>query len=169
MKGFLSSGGNPGSPVSSAPSKPAAVETLIGRQTEVLGDVRFTGGLHVDGKIKGTVSVAGGDKAAALSISESGAVEGDVRVPNIMLNGLVVGDVRSTERLQLASKARINGNVHYKVLQMEPGAVINGQVLYEGAEQAALTHQKPGEMKPAPAESNKVTNLQDSLRASKPA
>jgi cytoskeletal protein CcmA (bactofilin family) len=168
MKGFLGSSGTPGSPTSSGPTKPAAVETLIGRQTEVLGDVRFTGGLHVDGKIKGSVSVAGGDKAAALSISESGVIEGDVRVPNIMLNGLVVGDVRSTERLSLASKARINGNVHYKVLQMESGAVINGQVLYEGAEQAALTHQKQAEAKPAAVES-KVTGLQEGLRATKTA
>jgi cytoskeletal protein CcmA (bactofilin family) len=162
MKGFLGSGGPTGGPSSPAPSKPAAVETLIGRQTEVLGDVRFTGGLHVDGKIKGSVSVSSGDKAAALSVSENGVIEGDVRVPNIMLNGLVVGDVRSTERLSLAAKARINGNVHYKVLQMEPGAVINGQVLYEGAEQPALTHQKLGEAKPE----SKVMGLQD-VRATK--
>ncbi|MBX6420829.1 MAG: polymer-forming cytoskeletal protein [Sinobacteraceae bacterium] len=131
--------------------KGGGVDTLIGRHTEVLGDVRFTGGLHLDGKIKGSV-IAVGDKPATLSVSETGSIEGDVRVPSIVLNGSVIGDVRASERLSLAPKARVNGNVHYKVLQMEPGAMINGQLLYEGAEPlAALPHHKPGEAKPAEA------------------
>lgn len=155
MKGFMGSNSNSGS------SKGTAVDTLIGRQTEVLGDVRFSGGLHVDGKIKGGVTTLGSDKAAHLSVSESGAIEGDVRVPTMMLNGTVIGDVRATEKLSLASKARVTGNVYYKVLQMEPGAMINGQLLYEGNEPAALTHQKGGEAK---AEST-VLEIQDGRRA----
>jgi cytoskeletal protein CcmA (bactofilin family) len=118
------------------------VDTLIGRQTEILGDVRFAGGLHVDGRIKGCV-LCSGDKSASLSVSESGTVEGDVRVPNVMLNGTVTGDVHATERLTLNSKARVTGNVHYKILQMEPGASINGQLIHESGEPVqALTHQK---------------------------
>ncbi|MDR3417833.1 MAG: polymer-forming cytoskeletal protein [Nevskia sp.] len=156
MKGFLGGSGGGSS------SKSATVDTLIGRQTEVLGDVRFSGGLHVDGKIKGSVTTLGADKSASLSVSETGSVEGDVRVPNIMLNGTVIGDVRATERLSLAAKARVTGNVYYKVLQMESGAMINGQLLYEGSDPvAALTHQKPGEAKaPSPA-----LELQDGRRA----
>jgi cytoskeletal protein CcmA (bactofilin family) len=147
MKGFLGSGGGGGGNNSGgSSSSKGAVDTLIGRQTEVLGDVRFSGGLHIDGKIKGSVTTLGNDKSAHLSVSESGAIEGDVRVPIMMLNGTVIGDVRATEKLSLASKARVTGNVHYKVLQMEPGAMINGQLLYEGSEQmAALTHHKPGD------------------------
>jgi cytoskeletal protein CcmA (bactofilin family) len=84
-----------------------------------------------------------GDKSASLSVSESGTVEGDVRVPNVMLNGTVTGDVHATERLTLNSKARVTGNVHYKILQMEPGASINGQLIHESGEPVqALTHQK---------------------------
>lgn len=141
-------------------SKTATVDTLVGRQTEVLGDVRFSGGLHLDGKIKGNVT-ANGDKSASLSVSETGSVEGDVRVPNIVLNGSVIGDVRASERLSLASKARVTGNVYYKVLQMEPGAMINGQVIYEGSEPAAITHQKPAETKPEPV----VLGLPENRRA----
>lgn len=144
MKGFLGSNNAGGSSAGSSKGT-STVDTLIGRQTEVLGDVRFSGGLHVDGKIKGSVTTLGADKSAHLSVSESGAIEGDVRVPIMMLNGTVIGDVRATEKLSLASKARVTGNVHYKVLQMEPGAMINGQLLYEGGEMAALTHHKPGE------------------------
>lgn len=117
------------------------VETLIGRQTEIHGDFRFAGGLHVDGTIKGTVTGAA-DKAASLSISEFGLIEGDVRVSTVILNGTVVGDVRTSERLVLNAKARVTGNVYYKVLQMEPGAMINGQLVFEGAEQAALAGPK---------------------------
>lgn len=113
------------------------VDTLIGRQTEILGDVRFSGGLHVDGKIKGKVVAENGNKAASLSVSENGAIEGDVRVPNIVLNGRVTGDVYATERVHLASKARVNGNVYYKILEMEAGAEINGQLVRETAEGAA--------------------------------
>lgn len=125
---------------SSPAAKGATMDTLIGRQTEILGDVRFSGGLHIDGKVKGTIAAAG-DKAASLSVSDTGAIEGDVRVPTIVLNGVVTGDVHACERLTLNAKARINGNVYYKILQMEPGAVINGQVLFEGSTQPALTHE----------------------------
>ncbi|WP_154654911.1 bactofilin family protein [Solimonas variicoloris] len=106
------------------------VDTLIGRQTEILGDIRFSGGLHIDGKVKGKV-LASGDKASALSVSESGAIEGDVRVPNIMLNGSVSGDVYASEKITLAAKARVTGNVYYKIIEMEGGAQVNGQLVHE--------------------------------------
>lgn len=163
MKGFLGSGGGGGG----GGPKPAAVDTLIGRQTEVLGDVRFAGGLHVDGKIKGSVTTLGADKSATLSVSESGTIEGDVRVPTMILNGTVIGDVRATERLSLAAKARVTGNVHYKVLQMEPGAMINGQLLYEGSDvSAAGAAQKPGAAAVTKAEST-VLEIPEARRAAK--
>ncbi|HEY0916032.1 MAG TPA: polymer-forming cytoskeletal protein [Solimonas sp.] len=135
-------GNNPKSNSSSTP-----VDTLIGRQTEILGDVRFSGGLHVDGKIKGKV-IANSDKAASLSISDTGLVEGDVRVPNIVLNGAVIGDVHATEKITLAAKARVNGNVYYKIIEMEGGATVNGQLVHEGEggrAPAALAQQKPAD------------------------
>lgn len=110
-----------------------SVDTLIGRQTEVLGDVHFTGGLHVDGKIKGKV-IAQADKAASLSVSESGSVEGDVRVPHIVLNGTVIGDVHASEKITLATKARVTGNVYYRIIEMESGALVNGQLVHESAD-----------------------------------
>lgn len=126
------------------PSKGAAMDTLIGRQTEIIGDVNFAGGLHVDGRIKGNV-LSSSEKAASLSVSESGAVEGNVRVANIVVNGRIVGEVRSSERLTLGAKARIIGDVHYRILQMEAGALVNGQLVYEGMESAAMAAQMKGE------------------------
>lgn len=114
------------------PNKAAStVDTLVGRQTELTGDIRFAGGLHVDGKIKGKV-MADSDKNAVVSISESGSVEGDVRVPHVVLNGSVEGDVHASERITLSAKARVNGNVYYKLIEMTSGAMVNGQMVYEG-------------------------------------
>jgi cytoskeletal protein CcmA (bactofilin family) len=116
----------------------SAVDTLIGRQSEILGDVRFSGGLHVDGKIKGKV-IANSDKAASLSISETGSIEGDVRVPNIVLNGSVSGDVHASGKITLAAKARVTGNVYYKIIEMEGGAQVNGQMVHEANPGAAAS------------------------------
>jgi len=122
----------------SSPAKAGgSVDTLIGRQTEILGDVRFSGGLHVDGKIKGKVD-ASGDKGSSLSVSESGCIEGDVRVPNIVLNGQVLGDVHAQGKITLASKARVVGNVYYRILEMEGGAAVNGQLVHETGDGNAI-------------------------------
>ena len=137
----------------------ASVDTLIGRQTEILGDVRFSGGLHVDGRIKGKV-VSSGDKSASLSVSDVGTIEGDVNVPNIVLNGHVSGDVRATVKVTLASKARVTGNVYYRVIEMESGATVNGQLVHEvGEAVAAITHQKPGETSDELSEARRIKGL----------
>lgn len=126
-------------------SKPAktssnSVDTLIGRQTELQGDIRFSGGLHIDGTVKGKI-MADSDKNATLSVSESGRVEGDVRVPNLVLNGVVEGDVHATQRITLSPNAKVNGDVYYKIIEMSSGAMVNGQLVHEGADQVqALTH-----------------------------
>ena len=135
-KNFWGSGDKPGGGSST-------VDTLIGRQTEIHGDVRFSGGLHIDGKVVGKV-MALNEKSATVSVSESGMIEGDVRAPNIVLNGQVSGDVHATEHISLGSKARVTGNVYYGVIEMTGGAKINGQMVHEGdGAIAALTHSKP--------------------------
>lgn len=127
------------------------VDTLIGRNTEVLGDVRFNGGLHVDGVVKGRI-VADEDDNATLSVSEDGRVEGDVRVPHLILNGKVEGDVVATQRIVLSPKARVNGNVFYNVLEMNAGATVNGQLVHEsGGEQLALPDSQAEESEEAKA------------------
>ena len=121
------------------------INTLVGRQTEIQGDIRFSGGLHVDGTVKGNVS-ADNDGRSLLSLSESGVIEGAVSVPYVVLNGTVAGDVLSSEHVELAAKARITGNVHYNLLEMAVGAEVNGQLVHahEPAEAPlASGHGKP--------------------------
>ena len=125
--------------------KAGRIDTLVGRQTEIQGDIRFSGGLHVDGTVKGNVS-ADNDGRSMLSLSESAVIEGAVSVPYVVLNGTVAGDVLSSEHVELAAKARITGNVHYNLLEMAIGAEVNGQLVHahEPAEAPlALGHGEP--------------------------
>ncbi|MDX2458348.1 MAG: polymer-forming cytoskeletal protein [Gammaproteobacteria bacterium] len=105
------------------------VDTIIGQQTRIEGDVHFSGGLHIDGRVKGGV-IAEADSTSVLTVSEHGSIEGDVRVPTVILNGRVNGDVRSDERIELAAKARVDGDVYYNLLEMAMGAAVNGSLVH---------------------------------------
>jgi cytoskeletal protein CcmA (bactofilin family) len=108
----------------------ARVDTIIGQQTQISGDLHFSGGLHIDGQVKGNV-IANEDTESVLTVSEHGRIEGDVRVPNVYLNGSVTGDVRCEERIELAAKARVNGDVYYNLIEMVMGAEVNGSLLHQ--------------------------------------
>ncbi|MEX2575951.1 MAG: polymer-forming cytoskeletal protein, partial [Halofilum sp. (in: g-proteobacteria)] len=105
------------------------VDTLIGHETEIVGDVRFAGGLHIDGVVKGNVASVTGSEDAVAIVSERGRVEGELRVPHLIINGHVTGDVHATERLDLAKDARVHGDVHYCTMEMASGAEVNGQLV----------------------------------------
>jgi cytoskeletal protein CcmA (bactofilin family) len=112
--------------------KAPKVTTVIGQDTEITGDIRFRGGLHLDGKIIGNVQ-SEADTVSAITISDHGCVEGDIRVNSLVLNGTVVGDVYSTQRVELAAAARVTGTVYYHTLMMAPGAEVNGQLVHTDA------------------------------------
>ena len=105
------------------------IGTLIGQHSEVLGDIRFSGGLHIDGTIKGNV-IAESDSHSMLSLSEQGTIEGEVSVPFVVLNGVVIGDVHGGDHVELASKARVTGNVYYNLIEIAIGAEVNGKLVH---------------------------------------
>ena len=113
-------------------SKPKThrIDTLIGAGTRIIGDVQFAGGFHVDGHIKGNVD-APPESGATLSVSDSGVVEGSVAAPNVVLNGVVKGDILAHERVELGATAKVTGNVYYALIEMEMGAEINGKLIHE--------------------------------------
>ena len=122
--------------------KPTRVDSLIGQNSHILGDIRFGGGLHVDGTIRGNVS-ADDDDRATLTVSDRGTIEGEVQVPYIILNGLVKGDVYANEHIELASSARVEGNVYYALIEMAMGAEVNGKlvrIVEEARAPLALDH-----------------------------
>ena len=115
-----------------------ALETLIGPRVVIHGDVRFSGGLYVEGRIVGKV-IAEEGQAAVLTVAEQGSIEGEVRVPVAIICGELQGDVFSSERIELAGKARVRGNIHYKVVEMAAGAMITGRLIHADAPLAQLT------------------------------
>jgi cytoskeletal protein CcmA (bactofilin family) len=120
------------------PSKDIQIDTLIGVKTRIHGDVEFTGGLHLDGRIHGDVKGAA-DGYATLSVSENGCIEGSVFAASVLVNGTVNGDIDATDRVELGAKARVLGSVHYSVIETAVGAQIYGK----------LNHRTPGGQVPA--------------------
>jgi cytoskeletal protein CcmA (bactofilin family) len=109
------------------------IDTLIGVKTDLKGDIVFTGGLRVDGKVRGNIT-AKGDGNSTLVLSENAVVIGNVTVPHIITNGTIKGNVRAAERIELQPKAEISGDVYYKVIEMSLGAVINGNLVRDAVE-----------------------------------
>lgn len=125
------------------------VDTLVGANTTINGDVMFDGHCHVDGIVQGSVK-ADYKSTSALSISENGTVEGGVAVPYVVLHGLVRGDVVASERVELGPTARVIGNVYYNLIEMAIGAEINGKLVHQAEGQVPLL-KEPGDEAHAPA------------------
>jgi len=115
------------------------IDTLIGQSIEITGNVKFSGGLHLDGRIVGDVLAEEGSDSV-LVISDKGRIEGDVSVSFAVINGSIEGNVYASEKLELSSRARIKGNVHYNVLEMASGAAVNGNMLHDKKEKKLLEH-----------------------------
>jgi cytoskeletal protein CcmA (bactofilin family) len=113
------------------------IDSLIGVGTSLAGDVTFTGGLRVDGEIKGNVRGADG-QPATLVISEHARIEGEISVSHLVINGTVIGPVRSSDFLELQTRARVTGDVEYSTIEMHLGAVVQGRLVHQGAPAKAV-------------------------------
>ena len=111
------------------PTKKAEIDTLVGAKTRIDGDVQFVGGFHLDGHINGNVKSEPGN-GATLSVSEQGCIEGSVIVTNIVLNGLVKGDIEASDRVELGRKAKVLGSVSYTTIEPAVDAQINGKLIH---------------------------------------
>ena len=126
-------------------SKPQnRIDCLIGAGTRVEGNLIFSGGLRVDVQVKGNI-VAEDDKPGTLVVSEQAQVEGEIRVPHVVINGVVNGPVNSTEYVELQAKANVTGDVYYNTLEMQLGAVVQGRLVH----QSAAKSEKIVQLKPA--------------------
>ena len=137
--------------------KMTKVDTLVGEGTCVAGDMTFSGGLHVDGTVRGNVIAEGGDSAALLVVGEHGRIEGEIRVPHVVISGAVTGDVRALESVELAPHAQVTGNIYYTRIEMAMGAEVNGQ----------LIHVIPDKSRTLPAPAEKEGSLQTARKIEK--
>ncbi|HYW76904.1 MAG TPA: polymer-forming cytoskeletal protein [Gammaproteobacteria bacterium] len=124
-----------------AHNRSTQITTLIGTGTTVVGDVRFAGGLHLEGCVEGNVEAT--DNETRLDVSEEGRVKGEIHVGTVVVNGTIEGDIYADNRLVLGTQAHIDGNVYYNVLEMAAGAEVNGKLIHRPAnERLALEHQQ---------------------------
>lgn len=107
------------------------IDTLISVETRIDGDIQFAGGLRVDGTIKGNVTELNGTPST-LIIGEHGRVDGAVKVSKLFILGKVVGPVKASQFIELQTKAKVVGDLHYQSLEMHTGAVIEGKLMYLG-------------------------------------
>ena len=113
-------------------SKPQSrIDSLIGAGTKIEGDVTFTGGLRVDGEVKGNVRSTGED-GGTLVVSEHARIEGEIHVSHQVINGTIIGPIYSSEFLELQPRARVTGDVQYNSLEMHLGAIVQGRLVHQG-------------------------------------
>lgn len=117
------------------------IDSLIGSGTTIEGNVRFSGGLRIDGEVRGNVHAAEG-QPSTLMISEQARIDGEVTVSHLVVNGTINGPVRSSEFLELQPRARVTGDVEYKSIEMHLGAIVEGRLVHQGGESS-----KPVELK----------------------
>jgi len=110
----------------------STVPTLISNGTEILGDIHFDGELIIEGRVKGSIHALE-DSLAVIRIADKGVVEGDIRVPSAVINGLVQGDVVCVKHIELASKAVVVGDLHYNLIEMVLGSEVNGKLMHINA------------------------------------
>jgi cytoskeletal protein CcmA (bactofilin family) len=114
------------------------IDSLIGASTTIEGNIRFKGGLRIDGQVKGNVIGDKDDGATMLVISGQARIEGEVRVAHLIVDGEIVGPVFCSELLELQPKARITGDVHYKALEMHGGALVSGKLAHDELDEPVL-------------------------------
>ena len=106
------------------------IDSLVGAGTSIDGDVIFTGGLRIDGEVRGNVRGVP-DKPSTLVLSEHARVEGEISVSHVVINGTVIGPVRAGEFLELQSRARVTGDVEYSTVEIHLGAVVQGRMVHQ--------------------------------------
>src|SRR5213083_2518948 len=123
-------------------NKPSPIDSLIGAGTTIEGNITFTGGLRIDGNIKGNVKALG-SKPGTLVVSEQAKVEGEIDVAHVVINGTVAGPVRASEYVELLPKARVTGNVADKSIEIHVGAIVMGQLVDESPKSDKVVELKP--------------------------
>ena len=106
------------------------IDSLIGAGTTIEGNICFTGGLRVDGQVRGNVTSAD-DKPGTLVLSNQARIEGEIRVAHAVINGTVIGAVNAIEYVELQGKANVTGDVQYRTLEIQLGAVVQGRLVYQ--------------------------------------
>ncbi|MBP9905724.1 MAG: polymer-forming cytoskeletal protein [Rhodoferax sp.] len=107
--------------------KPPPIKSLLAHGCQLTGNFNFADGLRLDGEMHGDL-LGQADKPSILVISETAHVTGQVQADHVIINGQVDGPVLARSLLELQPKARVTGDVTYKILEMHQGALVAGRL-----------------------------------------
>ncbi|WP_017938657.1 bactofilin family protein [Zestomonas thermotolerans] len=116
--------------------------SLVSDNLTLVGDVEFTEGLKVSGRIRGNVRHKEGS-TSLLALTAGGQIEGEVCCYDALIDGTIVGDLCVEHLLELHSNARVCGNIRYRQLSMENGAVVEGTLMRLDDERPVLELPQP--------------------------
>ncbi|HEY4067575.1 MAG TPA: polymer-forming cytoskeletal protein [Burkholderiaceae bacterium] len=110
------------------------LSSLIAEDIEIIGDLSFTNGIRIDGRVNGNIAVGSAEegRGGLLVVSEKGHIEGSIRCVDAVINGTIVGDLHVENFLELQASARVSGTIHYQFLQMDVGAAVHGRLIRAG-------------------------------------
>jgi cytoskeletal protein CcmA (bactofilin family) len=106
-----------------------AITTLIDKDIVISGDTSYTGGIRIDGKIKGNLKVHG-DEGSLLIMGYGSTITGDVEVEKAIINGEINGNVKCNDYLELNTNAIVNGSIEYDIIEVQEGAKITGDLKF---------------------------------------
>ena len=104
--------------------------TLVDGNARVVGDIHFSGDLHVQGQVQGNLLAAA--EGGNLVVGQGGLIEGEIHAPVVVISGEVRGDIHAGQRLKLEATAVVTGNVHYRLVEIVVGARLDGQLRHLG-------------------------------------
>jgi len=105
--------------------KLGTINTLIDRDNVIRGNYSYSGGLRLDGKIYGDLTVVE-DSGGTLIMGEKSRIRGSVMVETAIIAGEIIGDVKCYDYLELQPGSIIKGNIEYNSLEIHAGAIVNG-------------------------------------------
>ena len=104
-------------------AKEATSETtsLVSRQIVIEGEVNGEENLHVDGRVKGSIRLAGD-----LFVGAGGVVEAEVDARNVVIQGTVTGKVLARRQFELRPGGRFSGECTASAYEIREGASFEG-------------------------------------------
>lgn len=112
------------------------MDTLVGVQTVITGDITFSGGLHIDGELHGDIT--SDDTSSLLIVGKNAKIIGNINVHRAVVNGIIVGKMYVSDHLELGEHAVIQGDVHYNLLELAVGSQIRGLLIPDSKQQTKM-------------------------------
>jgi cytoskeletal protein CcmA (bactofilin family) len=107
-------------------TRPGEVHTLLGKGSEFEGKLTFEGQVRIDGKFSGQIFTKD-----ILVIGDGARVNAEINAGTVIVNGVVEGNIRATQTIELHQPGRIKGNLETPTLSMDKGVIFEGSCKME--------------------------------------